>query len=298
MIIEENNAISSLKTISFEEGFIVMYLQNDTSEKQQVTKRVDSNYIQFHFCLKGQAAFIFNEGRYSLPLLEEKSLLLYNPQRELPINMNVFPKSWTVSVLVSIKKFHTLFSEEASYVDFLNEESKDKKYYQDGQISPAMAVVLSQILNFNLNKSVKHIYLKGKLYELIALYFNRPDEVDTEQCPFLNDEENVRKIRKAKEIIISKMAEPPGLKELADEIGLSLKKLKEGFKEVYGDTVFGFLLDYKLEYARKLLEGGSHNVNEVGHKVGYSTSSHFIAAFKKKFGTTPKKYLSTLSPSV
>src|SRR5690606_13325848 len=129
----------------------------------------------------------------------------------------------------SIKKFHTLFSEEATYVDFLNEESKDKKYYQEGQISPAMAVVLSQILNFNLNKSVKHIYLKAKLYELVALYFNRPDEVDVEQCPFLNDEENVRKIRKAKEIIIARMAEPPGLQELADEIGLSLKKLKEGF---------------------------------------------------------------------
>lgn len=297
MILEENNAVSSLKTVSFEEGFVVMYLQNDKLEKQQITRRVDSNYIQFHFCLKGQAAFVFNEGRYTLPLVEEKSLLLYNPQRELPINISISPKSWVVSVLVSIKKFHTLFSEDASYVDFLMDDNKDKKYYQDGSISPAMAVVLSQILNFNLNPSVKHIYLKGKLYELIALYFNRPDEVDVEQCPFLADEENLRKIRKAKEIIIKNMAEPPSLQELSDEIGLSLKKLKEGFKEVYGDTVFGFLLDYKMEYARKLLETGSHNVNEVGLKVGYSTSSHFIAAFKKKFGTTPKRYLGTLKNS-
>jgi len=298
MIIEENNAKSSLKTIAFEDGFTVMYLQNETAEKQQIEKKVDSSFIQFHFCVKGQATFIFNEGRYSLPLLDEKSLLLYNPQRELPINISVAPKSWVVSVLVSIKKFHILFSDEASYVDFLMDENTDKKYYQDGSISPSMAVVLSQILNFNLNPSVKHIYLKGKIYELIALYFNRPDEVDVEQCPFLADEDNLRKIRKAKEIIIKNMAEPPGLQELSDEIGLSLKKLKEGFKEVYGDTVFGFLLDYKMEYARKLLETGSHNVNEVGLKVGYSTSSHFIAAFKKKFGTTPKKYLMALPTSV
>ncbi len=297
MIIEENNAKSSLKTIAFEDGFTVMYLQNETTEKQQIAKRVDASFIQFHFCVKGSAIFIFNEGRYTLPLLDEKSLLLYNPQRELPINITVAPKSWVVSVLVSIKKFHTLFSEEASYVDFLMDENTDKKYYQDGSISPSMAVVLSQILNFNLNPSVKHIYLKGKLYELIALYFNRPDEVDVEQCPFLADEDNLRKIRNAKEIILKNMAEPPGLQELSDEIGLSLKKLKEGFKEVYGDTVFGFLLDYKMEYARKLLETGSHNVNEVGLKVGYSTSSHFIAAFKKKFGTTPKKYLMSLTPS-
>ena len=90
------------------------------------------------------------------------------------------------------------------------------------------------------------------------------------------------------------MAEPPSLQELADEVGISLKKLKEGFKEIYGDTVFNFLFDYKMDYARRMLDTGSYNVNEVGLKVGYSTASHFIAAFKKKFGTTPKKYLLTL----
>jgi hypothetical protein len=41
----------------------------------------------------------------------------------------------------------------------------------------------------------------------------------------LIDEDNVIKI-KEKEIIIANMAEPPGLQELADEIGLNLKKLK------------------------------------------------------------------------
>jgi len=49
-----------------------------------------------------------------------------------------------------------------------------------------------------------------------------------------------------------------------------------------------------MEVARKLLESGKHNVNEVGLKVGYSTSSHFIAAFKKKYGTTPKKYVQSV----
>ena len=91
------------------------------------------------------------------------------------------------------------------------------------------------------------------------------------------------------------MAEPPSLQELADEIELSLKKLKEGFKQIYGDSVFSFLFDYKMEFSRKLLEAGEHNVNEVGLKVGYSTASHFIAAFKKKYGTTPKKYLMSLT---
>ena len=74
----------------------------------------------------------------------------------------------------------------------------------------------------------------------------------------------------------------------------NLKKLKVGFKQIYGDSVYAFLFDYKMEIARKLLDSGTYNVNEVGLKIGYSTSSHFIAAFRKKYGTTPKKYLMSL----
>ena len=91
------------------------------------------------------------------------------------------------------------------------------------------------------------------------------------------------------------ISEPPSLHELSEEIGLSLNKLKEGFKQLYGDTVFGYLLDHKMEEARSMLASNNYNVNEVGLKIGYSTSSHFIAAFKKKYGTTPKKYLMSLS---
>jgi AraC-like DNA-binding protein len=124
----------------------------------------------------------------------------------------------------------------------------------------------------------------------LSVHFNKSDNADLEQCPFLADEENILKIKRSKEIIISRMTEPPTLNELADEVGLSLKKLKEGFKQIYGTSVYSFLFDYKMEYARKLLETNKYNVNEIGLKVGYSTASHFISAFKKKYGTTPKKY--------
>ena len=158
-----------------------------------------------------------------------------------------------------------------------------------------MSIILSQIFNLNIHKSMRALYLKGKVYEILSLYFNKSEEMDVEKCPFLVDEENVRKIRLAKEIILTKMSEPPTLSELSEEIGLNIKKLKEGFKEIYGDTVYGYLLDHKMEEARRMLSSKSYNVNEVGLKVGYSTSSHFIAAFKKKYGTTPKKYLMSLN---
>lgn len=290
----KNVAYGSQEDLLIEAGFTVLKLQNDGMGIQRVFRDVDRSYIQFHFCLKGSAKFIFNEGRYALEVAEDQSLLLYNTQLDLPINLELNPNSWMISVIMSIRRFHSLFSKEADYIHFLSAENKDKKYYSQEGVSPAIAVILSQIMTYNLHPTIKTLYLRAKVYELMALYFNRNEEFDMDQCPFLADEDNVKRIRKAKEIIISRMAEPPTLNELSEEIGLSLKKLKEGFKQVYGDSVYGFLFDYKMEYARKILETNQYNVNEVGLKVGYSTASHFIAAFKKKYGTTPKKYSMSL----
>ena len=299
MNLEKSN-LKSIATGTFDEtfiedGFFVLAHKNENDTIKILEREIDSSYIQFHFCTKGSSAFVFNKGTYTLNINEDTSLLLYNPQRDLPIHLEMQPHSWLVSLVISIKKFHGLFSDDANYVTFLSDDNRNKKYYKDGKISPSMAVVLNQVINFSLNNSIKSLYFKGKAYELLSLFFNRSEDADIEQCPFLVDEVNVAKLKKAKDLIIANMAEPPSLQELADTIGLSLKKLKEGFKQIYGDTVYSFLFDYKMEVARKLLESGDHNVNEVGLKVGYSTSSHFIAAFKKKFGTTPKKYITASS---
>jgi AraC-like DNA-binding protein len=290
--------MGSQEVIKIEDDFVLIRFQNDENEPFQVEKQINQGLIQFHFGIKGKAKFVFNQGNYTLDLKEEKALLLYNPQKELPLNLVLEPQTWVISVIISIKKFHALFSTEASYIPFLSGENQDKKYYNESDISPSMAIVLSQLFHYNLHPNIKNLYYKGKGYELLSLYFNRSEDPNAEQCPFLVDEENVLKIKKAKEIIIANMAEPPGLQELADEIGLNIKKLKMGFKQIYGDTVYGFLFDYKMDFARQLLDSGSYNVNEVGLKIGYSTGSHFIAAFKKKFATTPKKYLMSINTNV
>ena len=285
----------SISEITVDKEIFVAIHQNETNILQNFNKLVSKEFIQFHFCLKGSCELVFNEGSYKLSLSKGKSLLLYNPQRTLPINLLNNTNSTVITLLISIKKFHLLFSDEASYITFLSKENILKKYYTEETISPSMSIVLTQLLNFSLNKSVKPLYFKAKTFEILSLYFNTSDEANLEQCPFLVSETNVNKIKLAKDIIINRLAEPPSLIDLANEIGLSLKKLKEGFKQIYGDSVYSFLIDYKMELARTLLESGDYNVNEVGLKIGYSTSSHFIAAFKKKYGVTPKKYFMSLS---
>ena len=291
---EKNIAIGTIQDYLVDEGIIFLKLLNDEEVRASFEYEIDKNHIQFHFCIKGSSKFNFNNGNYSFPVISENSILLYNPVQELPINAFLEPNSLVLSVLISIKKFHSLFSNQADQISFLNQDNAGNKFYKDKKLGPMISVVLNQMAQQSVHESMHNLYLRAKVFELMSLYFNKDKEMDVEQCPFLVDDKNIKKIRIAKDIIISRMTEPPTLNNLAIEVEISLKKLKEGFKQVYGASVYVFLLDYKMQVSKRLLSSGNYNVNEVALKIGYSTATHFINAFKKKFGTTPKKYLMSL----
>jgi AraC-like DNA-binding protein len=291
---EKNIAIGTIQDYLVDEGIIFLKLLNDEEVRASFEYEIDKNHIQFHFCIKGSSKFNFNNGNYSFPVISENSILLYNPVQELPINASLEPNSLVLSVLISIKKFHSLFSDQADQISFLNQDNAGNKFYKDKKLGPMISVVLNQMAQQSVHESMHNLYLRAKVFELMSLYFNKDKEMDVEQCPFLVDDKNIKKIRRAKDIIISRMTEPPTLNDLANEVEISLKKLKEGFKQVYGASVYVFLLDYKMQVSKRLLSSGNYNVNEVALKVGYSTATHFINAFKKKFGTTPKKYLMSI----
>lgn len=272
----------------------VLIENTDKEREKTIVYPLEIKQIQLHFVLKGGLRFSFNENTYFLEAKEDQTLLLFNSQKALPISAELEKDTQWLCLVLSIDGLHALFSEHAKIIPFLNTETQETKFYSQGELSPAMAIVVSQLIENRLHTALKNIYNKGKVYELISLYFNKTEDTNLEQCPYLADDQNIRKIRQAKEIIVAEMNEPPTLEHLAKTIDLPLKRLKEGFKQLYGDSVYGFLFQHKMEFARKLLLSNKYSVGEIGLRVGYSTPSHFIAAFKKKYGTTPKKYLSEL----
>ena len=283
------NTSSFLET-KIEDKFYVLKSENDGKKNKNLKKEIDTSFIQFHFVSEGQAIFSFNNGAYKMSVNKGKYIVLYNPIKNLPLNAVISPKSNVLSVLISIKKFHKLFSEDSNNIQFLKDENANQKYYYENKISNPIFLILNELKRFDINSSTKNLFLKAKIYELFSHLYNRNRDLNIEQCPFLTNEENFKKIKKAKDIIIENMTNPPSLVELSEEINLSLKKLKEGFKKIYGKPVYQFLIEYKMELAKKLLSDNNYNVNEVSLKLGYSTASHFITAFKNKYGLTPKNF--------
>jgi hypothetical protein len=114
----KNNEKSSFDTTEIDLGCNVLRGKNDTDQVQIFSQRVAQNVLQFHFCLKGHMNFKYNEGNYIFPLNEDHSMLLYNPTKELPIDVELSANTWLISILISIKKFHALFSSDADHIPF------------------------------------------------------------------------------------------------------------------------------------------------------------------------------------
>ncbi|GAB4049906.1 helix-turn-helix transcriptional regulator [Spirosoma litoris] len=79
------------------------------------------------------------------------------------------------------------------------------------------------------------------------------------------------------------------LLQLARFVGLNDYKLKKGFREVVGHTVFGYFNDLRMPYAHQLVCDSSFTIGDVATKLGYSETHHFSSAFKRKFGYLPSQ---------
>ncbi len=83
---------------------------------------------------------------------------------------------------------------------------------------------------------------------------------------------------------------PLTLHELARLSGRSLSAFKRDFQDQFNESPAAWIRDKRMKRAAFLLRNTSKNVNEITEEVGFESVSHFIKAFKSRFGVTPARY--------
>lgn len=94
-------------------------------------------------------------------------------------------------------------------------------------------------------------------------------------------------INNAREYLVSDLSNPPTIDCLAKRVGLNQSKLKKGFKQIFGKSIYAYFLAERMHKAKQLLVANS--VTETAIIMGYSNISHFSSAFRKQFGVLPKE---------
>ena len=77
---------------------------------------------------------------------------------------------------------------------------------------------------------------------------------------------------------------------LAAEVNLSASRFRHLFKEETGVTVTEYLRERRLERAEVLLRTTFMTIKEVLSESGFTSMSHFVQYFKRRYGLTPTAY--------
>ena len=154
-------------------------------------------------------------------------------------------------------------------------------------------MVLDALLSNSFSGSVENIYTNAKVHELLLYSVECLIEEKDESfaCKFLNEETGRDRIYKAREVLLEHIGNPITIKELSRKVAINECYLKQGFKEIFGTTIFDFYQQQRMEHAKYLLYEKSLSVTDVSDLLGYSSISHFSAAFKKHTGLKPCELL-------
>ena len=157
-------------------------------------------------------------------------------------------------------------------------------------ISPSMMSCFDQLLHHKLKKPFNALFERAKFLEIFSQLLESTFGQPIDTCPVAISPSIEHKIGQVRRHIIDHVDEVPDPDKLAILYGLPRNTLREGYRFVYGKTIHQYHADHKLESAMQMLNSGEFLVKEVAFKIGYQNPSHFISAFKKKFGYTPKQY--------
>ncbi len=282
------------RTIQIREG-LSMGLINQRPTQSFILDVRHNDLFELSFLLSGEMeVFIPGTQERCIARPGVSGLTLTRPgfTIEVPANLNIR----IASLLVQPSLIYSFIEDNPGLMpeDLINalNGSQDEIYCHEGAVTPAIQFAIQQIMNCPLQGPLRQIYLESKALELIAL---RLDQLNS-HGPGLNrskslSHRDIEKIHYAKEILMDDMENPPSLLELSKQVGLNDFKLKKGFREVMGNTVFGYLREQRMARAHRLLEEGKMNVTEVLYGVGYNDPSHFCSEFKKRFGITPSSLI-------
>jgi AraC family transcriptional regulator of arabinose operon len=90
-------------------------------------------------------------------------------------------------------------------------------------------------------------------------------------------------------IVRGRLASPPSLGELAEQLGMSISSLAHRFRNETGFSIVGRIRWLRVAQARQLL--GTLGIKQTARKLGFSGPSYFSRVFKEVSGLSPQTFL-------
>ncbi|MBR1863263.1 MAG: helix-turn-helix domain-containing protein [Ruminococcus sp.] len=144
-------------------------------------------------------------------------------------------------------------------------------------------------------------------YTISDIFINRLDKSTTEEQlsdihreTFLEYAKRMQKVNSGEayskhvlmclDLIYNNIYKGIRVQEIAEELGLTPQYISKLFKQEVGVTISEYIMSRRIQAAENMLKFSEYTPLDIGNYLNFSSHSHFIAAFRKNTGLTPKQY--------
>lgn len=294
----DNIGTGYIKGINFDGGFGIIMYQCTFYEDTEFQFVVDDIHpIKFLYCLEGQLNHRFQDGKENNTIYQYQSSIVASKNRNghiLHFDANV--RTEIGSLEIDREKFKVkLACEMRSLTDELkalfSDTQASKQFYHNGYFSLESADLFNETQKYEDNDFIRRIFLEGQAYKILTsqiIQYHDDLNDDLNRSVLRRSELNL--VKKAAILIEDNMGKLETIETIAEDVGLNINKLQQGFKHLYGSTVNEYIQQSRLDFAKKLLLKSDLNISEIVYRIGLSSKSYFSKVFKEEYGLTPSEF--------
>ncbi|WP_295814323.1 AraC family transcriptional regulator [uncultured Nitratireductor sp.] len=152
---------------------------------------------------------------------------------------------------------------------------------------PEVRQLCAMMTDSSLEGETRRLHPEGTVNALLAIHCDAIRQSGLREASRTIAERDRYLARAAQAFLISRLAKPPTLEEVAGEVGMAPRRLNDVFHQVYGETVAGFVRNARLDEAARRIRTERISIKQAAWDAGYRHVANFTRAFQSRFGRTP-----------
>ncbi|HHV03009.1 MAG: AraC family transcriptional regulator [Bacteroidales bacterium] len=264
----------------------------DMQKYSSDTTNSGNKYFLSHFCVSGNTQSTAAECQFRI-YDEQHSFFSF---KELSaVNLHIAPsrKGYNSFFEYSFSQeyFKEHFIQDSRVLNDMANRIEKESFYWAGKnlcITPSMMSLICEITRQPYSGEMMNLFLESKIMELYLAQIHSFDSYDNRVLKLSRND--IDRLYDARDYISGNLNKRISILTLAREIGINQTKLKTGFKQLFGTTVFDYAIEQKMKLTIALLEEKRLSLTEISDIIGYSHPNHFSSAFKRKFGVSPSMF--------
>jgi len=288
---------SALKHANFD----ILHFRGDFQDDIRIRQFQNPTHVSLHFQLNGYSDASISGFPNNIPMAKGEFNLMncINPDSTF-----TFPKQRQYEyICIGLKPsfFQNLLracgNEYAHLLKRNMGEQSFSLFSTNQQINQWLRSNLRLLVQSPVPQSLLSPYLQAKIAEITILALASGNHTAKQEVLNSGDKE---KLYAVKNFLSASFLNDLSLSGIARQFMLNEFKLKKGFREMFGITVFGHVCKLRMEHAYYLLCHTDLPIGEVAAIVGYHSDAAFIRAFRQVFGSSPGQLFRSAkhSPSI